>query len=227
MSIFRLSKKNLAFPDPNFAEKDGFLAVGGDLTPERIILAYQSGIIPWYNQEDPILWWSPNPRCVLKPENIQVSKSMEVIIKKNAFNLTYNQDFKSVITNCAQTPRKGEMGTWLTNEMIEAYCYLHTLGFCHSVEVWKEEKLIGGLYGGALGKVFFGESMFSHQANSSKIALIFLAKLLAKNNFTLIDCQVETSHLISLGAELMPRKTFLKILKENDTNFINLNLLAL
>ncbi len=218
MSVYRLSSK-LIFPNPELANKDGLLAVGGDLSIERIILAYKSGIFPWYNFEDPILWWSPNPRCVLFPKKIKISKSMNSLLKKNTFKVTYNQDFNFVINSCATSPRKGIVGSWLTNEMIEAYKRLHEKGVCHSVEVWYEKNIVGGLYGLSIGKIFFGESMFSLHANASKIAFIYLAKRLELENFSIIDCQVESEHLLSLGAEMIPRKSFLEILEQNNNSF--------
>jgi leucyl/phenylalanyl-tRNA--protein transferase len=220
MAVFELPDDALIFPDPRHADPDGLLAYGGDLSPERLILAYENGIFPWFNEEDPILWWSPDPRCILFPEKIVVSKSMRQIINKGEFSCTQDACFEKVIRNCQSIPRKDQPGTWLTEDMISAYIHLHQLGFAHSVEVWKEETLVGGLYGIALGKCFFGESMFSKVSNASKMALIYLAKESKVLGRLLIDCQVHTSHLESLGAELISRTQFLDILKKNKTFYV-------
>lgn len=213
------------FPHPDNAlrEPDGLLAAGGDLSPKRIINAYLNGIFPWYNQGQPILWWSPNPRAVLFPEKLHVSKSLKKLIKKNKFTTTINQAFEQVIYSCAETPRKDQDGTWITNDMQQAYLELHELGFAHSAECWLGDQLVGGLYGLALGKVFFGESMFSHHSNASKIAFVHLLDELKKSDYALIDCQVTTDHLISLGAEEIPRKQFLELVKQHTQSFIYKN----
>ena len=209
------------FPNPNNAliEPDGLLAVGGDLSPERIINAYINGIFPWYSDGQPILWWSPNPRAVLFPENLHVSRSLKKIIRKQVFTTTMDQAFEQVIKSCAKTPRKEQDGTWITNDMQQAYIKLHELGIAHSSECWLGDKLVGGLYGIAIGKVFFGESMFSHQSNASKIAFIHLLDELVNSNYALIDCQVTTKHLLSLGAEEIPREQFLKLIKQYTQSF--------
>ncbi len=201
---------SLTFPPVNSAleEPDGLLAAGGDLSPDRILLAYQNGIFPWYSDDQPILWWSPNPRTVIKPCDLHISRSMQKILNKNLFRVTYDQDFESVIHACA-APRDADSGTWITDEMIDAYCELHHLGHAHSVEVWEGESLVGGLYGIAIGEVFFGESMFSHQSNASKVGFITLINQLQQWGFTLIDCQVASDHLFTLGATEMPRALFL------------------
>lgn len=203
------------FPDPNLADAEGLLAVGGDLQPERLMTAYSMGIFPWYSKEHPILWWSPDPRMVLFPEKLKISKSMRQLIRRKTFEVSFNQDFEQVIKNCAEIIRKGQEDTWITAEMKKAYIRLHELGFAHSVEVWKKDKLVGGLYGVYLKnqKVFCGESMFSKESNSSKFGLIKLVEKLKQENIKLIDCQVYSKHLESLGAEEIPRKQFLKFLK--------------
>lgn len=204
----------LWFPNPDLANADGLLAVGGDLSPERLLLAYQSGIFPWFAEGEPLLWWSPNPRMVLFPENLHISKSMKQLLKQNKFSVTYNQDFKSVITACAEQPRHGQEGTWITSEMIDAYLNLHDLGYAISVEVYDQHQLVGGLYGIYLKeqRVFCGESMFTRQSNASKYGFIKLVQQLAKEGVKLIDCQMYTLHLASLGAKEIPRETFLSYL---------------
>lgn len=214
--MFYLSNK-LEFPPPQSASPDGIVAVGGDLKPDRLILAYQNGIFPWFEEEDIILWWSPDPRMVLFPEKLKVSSSMRKLLKNNYFEITYNQCFEEVISNCAEIKRPGQSGTWITSGMIEGYIELHKRGFATSVEVWKDKKLVGGLYGIDVGLgVFCGESMFSLVSNASKAAFIHLVKKLGKERYKLIDCQVYTQHLESLGAEEIPRSDFLKILKGKD-----------
>lgn len=207
--VFRLLDDEIIFPDVALAEPDGLLAVGGDLSLERLVLAYRSGIFPWYSEDDPILWYAPHERCVIYPDRIKISKSMFVSLKKQIFNVTENQAFEQVITHCATTPRLGQDGTWITTEMQNAYINLHKNGIAHSIEVWQNEKLVGGLYGIKIGNVFCGESMFSLASNASKTALIFLAK-----NFglELIDCQLPNDHLMSLGAEMISMQAYLEVL---------------
>ena len=202
----------LFFPPINSANPDGILAVGGDLLPERLILAYKSGIFPWYNAGEPIVWWSPNPRMVLFLEELVVSKSMRNTINKNVFEITFNQDFRGVISHCQKIKRDGQRGTWITNDMIEAYCKLNEMGVAKSVEVWKNKELVGGLYGIDLGNIFCGESMFSKVSNASKIAFIALVNQLKTDNYLLLDCQVYNEHLESLGCREIERDAFLKIL---------------
>ncbi|MBU5488720.1 leucyl/phenylalanyl-tRNA--protein transferase [Clostridium sp. MSJ-8] len=209
MSIFRLSEE-IVFPDPHLAEDDGLLAIGGDLSVDRLLEAYVNGIFPWYNEGDPIMWWSPKPRCILLPQEIKVSKSMAKIIKKDMFNVTIDNDFEGVISNC-QSMRKEE-GTWITEEMKNAYIRLHNAGYALSVESYLEGELVGGLYGVVIGRCFFGESMFSKVSNASKIALIKLARILEKNKFEFIDCQMKTDHLISMGAKMIEFDEFLKLI---------------
>ena len=204
--------KELFFPDVTEADRDGILAVGGDLSPERLLLAYQSGIFPWFDSDDPILWWAPHQRMVLFPDELVVSKSMRSILRKEIFTVTFNKDFRGVISNCSQIRRNGQRGTWITSEMIEAYVKLHELGFAKSVEVWQNNELVGGLYGIDLGHVFCGESMFSKVSNASKVAFITLVENLKIRKYKLIDCQVHNDHLESLGAREIEREEFIQIL---------------
>ncbi|RME99372.1 MAG: leucyl/phenylalanyl-tRNA--protein transferase [Bacteroidetes bacterium] len=203
------------FPHPTQAKPDGLLAIGGDLTPEWLLLAYSWGIFPWFNAGDPILWWHPDPRFVLFPERLKVSKSMRPYFNQQKFQLTFDQAFEQVIRACGEIPRPRQKGTWITEDMVSAYVELHHLGYAHSVEVWDGAELVGGLYGIALGKVFFGESMFSKVSNASKFGFISLVRRLQARGVELIDCQQETAHLRSLGAETISRDAFLKILAKN------------
>ncbi len=202
----------LWFPDVSDANFEGLLAVGGDLSPKRLILAYQSGIFPWFNEDSPILWWCPNPRMVLFPERIKISKSMRKVLNNSHFTLTKNTCFDKVIEQCALVKRQGQSGTWISTEMKNAYRQLHKLGLAKSYEVWEEGQLVGGLYGMDLGHVFCGESMFSSTSNASKFAFIKLAEELNKKGYHLIDCQLYTEHLESLGAEEIPRVEFMEFL---------------
>lgn len=204
-----------SFPNPELANSEGLLAVGGDLHPERIITAYQSGIFPWFSEGQPILWWSPDPRMILYPEHLKVSKSMKLLFKKKAFEVTINKDFKSVITHCANVPRHGQDGTWITDEMKKTYVKLHQMGLAYSVEVWQNHNLVGGLYGIYLKKqkVFCGESMFSKVSNASKFGFIWWVQKLREEGIKIIDCQIYTNHLASLGAREINRKSFLNYLK--------------
>lgn len=211
MPIFYLFD-SLVFPDPSFAEPDGLLAVGGDLSVERLLLAYQNGIFPWYDETSPILWWSPDPRLIMIPSEIKVSRSLRSILKRGIFELTLDTAFEEVINSCAIIHRAKHSNTWITPEMIEAYIRLHREGYAHSVEVWHKKKLVGGLYGVSLGSAFFGESMFTEMSNASKVALVALARLLDSWGFDFIDCQVVTEHLISMGAKAIPREEFLEML---------------
>jgi leucyl/phenylalanyl-tRNA--protein transferase len=207
------------FPDVKLAlrEPDGLLAVGGDLSVERLVVAYQSGIFPWYSEGQPILWWSPDPRMVLKPSEVKVSRSLAKTIRKRKFRITFDHDFENVIRSCSK-PRleKGQLQqeTWILDEMIAAYTELHKMGYAHSVECWHNDQLVGGLYGIAIGKVFFGESMFSRESDASKTAFVFLNKQLEQWGFELVDCQVYTSHLESLGAKMIPREEFIRLLNQ-------------
>ena len=213
MPVFTLSKK-LSFPPPHLAIKEGLLAVGGDLSAERILLAYRQGIFPWYSPGEPILWWSPDPRLVLYPDELRASKSLRKLIKRKTFRITFDTDFDAVIRGCAEAKRAYGEGTWITDEMKDAYRQLHRRGFAHSVEAWQDERLAGGLYGVALGRAFFGESMFSRVSNASKVALVTLVENLRRLDFKLIDCQVRTDHLIRFGAREIPRKLFLDQLEK-------------
>jgi leucyl/phenylalanyl-tRNA---protein transferase len=205
-----LLDEDLWFPPVDQAEPDGLLALGGDLNPERLLLAYHSGIFPWYSEDVP-LWWCPDPRFVLFPEKIKISKSMRQLLHRNAFVFTINKAFTEVITACSSTPRIGQDGTWISDDIVKAYTELHQMGYAHSAEVWLNEKLVGGLYGIKIGKAFFGESMFSHTNNASKYAFIKYTKQLQQEGVLLIDCQVHTSHLESLGAEMIPRTKFINL----------------
>ena len=202
------------FPPAETADPDGLLAVGGDLSLERLICAYENGVFPWYTEGSPILWWSPDPRYVLFPDRLRVSGSMQRIMKSGRFAVTLDNDFDSVINTCRSVPRPGQEGTWITDDMVNAYSLLHGQGYAHSVETWYMGNLVGGLYGVSLGGAFFGESMFSRESNASKAALIFLVDHLAASGASLIDCQIQTNHLDSLGAEPVPRIRFLELLKE-------------
>jgi leucyl/phenylalanyl-tRNA--protein transferase len=205
--------KDIFFPPVSYADSDGILAIGGDLSPERLQLAYNSGVFPWFNEGEPIIWWSPNPRMVLYLDELAVSKSMRNILNRNLFKVTFNQNFRDVISNCQQVKRDGQSGTWITNDMIEAYCRLNELEMAKSVEVWQNDQLVGGLYGVDLGHVFCGESMFSLVSNASKVAFIALASQLKKDNYRLLDCQVYNEHLESLGCREIEREAFMLILK--------------
>jgi leucyl/phenylalanyl-tRNA--protein transferase len=213
MPLFSINNE-LTFPPVELAEPDGLLAIGGNLSTERLILAYRSGIFPWYEGEH-ILWWSPDPRFVLYPDEVIISKSMKSLFKKNAFSFTINQAFTEVINNCKRISRKDQESTWITDDVKSAYIELHKKGIAHSAEAWLDGKLAGGLYGVRLGNIFFGESMFSHISNASKYAFISYVQQLKKEGVQLIDCQVYTEHLESLGAIMIPRKKFISILNQN------------
>ena len=213
MPLFRLSKK-LDFPPAWLARSDGLLCIGGDLSPRRLVLAYENGIFPWFSENEPILWWSPDPRLVLFPKDIKISKSLNKKIKKKIFDITIDRAFDQTIRSCSRRKKKYE-GTWLVDEMIEAYTTLYTLGYAHSIETWRDNKLVGGLYGVCLGKSFFGESMFSFESDASKIALVMLANHLEKYSFDLIDCQVKTNHLLNMGAIEISRNAFLDIIHQS------------
>ncbi len=212
MTVFLLTDK-IAFPPPHFASGEGLLAVGGDLSRERLLLAYRMGIFPWFSDHDPILWWSPDPRLVLYPREIKVSKTLKKIIRKGMFKVTMDSAFDRVITQCAQIRLENNQETWIVEDMIDAYCRLHESGFAHSVEAWREGELAGGLYGVSLGRCFFGESMFTRISNASNVALVTLAEYLKKLSFDMIDCQLTTKHLLRFGAREIPRSKFLKQLE--------------
>lgn len=203
--------EDIWFPDVSKASPEGLLAIGGDLSIERLLLAYKTGIFPWFETDEPILWWSPDPRFVLYPKKLKVSKSMRQVMRNQDYKVTVNKDFRAVITACALVKRSGQESTWVTHSMIEAYVKLHELGYAKSIEVWKADNLVGGLYGIDLNNgVFCGESMFAKESNASKVGFI---SFIQNTNYKLIDCQVYTNHLESLGAEEIPRALFLKLLK--------------
>jgi leucyl/phenylalanyl-tRNA--protein transferase len=226
MPVYILNDDPRLFPDPCFAESDGLLAVGGDLTPERLIEAYSRGIFPWFSDDSPILWWSPDPRLVLFPRELKISRSLRQVIRRGQFDVTVDGAFREVMTTCGEL-RRGSVGaggrtqagdnaqgggTWITLDMIEAYCKLHELGLAHSVECRRGGELVGGLYGVALGGAFFGESMFSTASNASKVALSALSAIALDLGFTFIDCQMTTKHLLSMGAVPVPREDFMEML---------------
>ncbi len=218
MTIYLLGKEPV-FPPAQLAEPSGIIAVGGDLSPQRLLTAYASGIFPWFSEDDPLVWWSPDPRMIVQPGDLHISESMQKLMKKNKYEITFDQNFKGVIQQCA-APRDGQPGTWITPAMKKAYQKLHRLGFAHSVEVWDKmvpcrtkRVLVGGLYGISLGKCFFGESMFSRRPNVSKLAFFALAQTLFKRGFLLLDCQLPTEHLKSLGAKEVSREDFLALLQ--------------
>jgi leucyl/phenylalanyl-tRNA--protein transferase len=205
----------IEFPPLNQANADGLLALGGDLSPERVFYAYQNGIFPWYESDQPLLWWAPDPRFVLYPDRLRISKSTKQLLKSHQFEITVNRDFKAVIEACANVKRNAQSGTWITNDMIETYCELHQRGIAKSVEVWQNKSLVGGLYGIELGDtIFCGESMFSHVSNASKIGFITFIR---NSNYTLIDCQLHTDYLESLGAEHISRSQFMQYIKRETT----------
>jgi leucyl/phenylalanyl-tRNA---protein transferase len=214
MPLFALDKE-LLFPPPHLSEPDGLLAIGGDLSKERLLLAYRSGIFPWYEGEY-ILWWSPDPRFVLFPDELKVSKSMKALLRRNVFRFTINAAFDQVISNCQSIRRKEQAGTWITNDVLDAFNALHKEGYAHSAEVWLNNELVGGLYGVRMGNAFFGESMFSRISNASKYAFICYINQLVQEGVELIDCQVYTEHLESLGARMIAREDFLRLLRKLD-----------
>ncbi len=214
MTVFLLSEE-ISFPSPLLASAEGLLAVGGDLSEERLLLAYQLGIFPWYSSGEPILWWSPDPRLVLFPSELHISRSLRKTIKKNLFHLTIDQAFHQVMAECA-APRKGKAsGTWIVPEMMMAYNRLHLSGFAHSVEAWSDNELVGGLYGVAIGRTFFGESMFSRVPNVSKVVLVTFVEYLKRRSFDMIDCQVRNEHLRQFGAQEIPRTRFMDLLAKS------------
>lgn len=206
---------NLLFPPVDTATEEGIVAIGGDLGTERLLLAYRNGIFPWFNEDEPIVWWSPDPRFVLYPQRLKVSKSMQTVLNNGKFRFTINRAFTQVIQQCKTTYRKGQGGTWISPAIQDAYTQLHLLGHAHSAEAWFNGELVGGLYGVKIGKVFFGESMFSKISNASKFAFIKYVQQLKIEGVSLIDCQVYTEHLESLGAEMIERKKFLRIITDN------------
>ena len=212
MFAYLLNETDISFPDPSEANDEGLIAVGGDLSTDRLLNAYASGIFPWYCEFDPIMWWSPNPRCIFYPKEMKISKSLRQTIRNKGFKVRIDTAFTEVMQQCAHVYRPGEDGTWIIPEMIEAYTNLHNEGFAHSVEVWKDEVLVGGLYGVSLGAAFMGESMFHTERDASKVALFFLCQLALSWNFLFIDNQLPTSHLLSLGAHEIPRTEYIELL---------------
>ena len=210
-----LLTKDLFFPPLDMADEEGLLAIGGDLSTERLLLAYRSGIFPWYNEDEPICWWSPNPCFVLYPAELKVSNSMKTVLQNGKYRFTTNRAFTQVIQNCKTVSRHGQDGTWISPAMQKAYTALHERGYAHSAETWQDGELIGGLYGIRLGNLFFGESMFSIKPNASKFAFINYVRQLQKENVQLIDCQLHTNHLESLGARMIPRQQFIEMLVTN------------
>lgn len=214
MPVYQLPDE-IIFPHPGLAEEDGLLAIGGDLSIERLLLAYSNGIFPWYSDDSPIMWWALNPRMVLYPEKLKVSKSLQQTLNSKKFQVYFDKDFKAVIHNCSKSERPHQDGTWITDEMKQAYIAMHNEGFAHSVETYYKDELVGGLYGVSLGRIFFGESMFFKKSDASKVALFALVERLKIWDFDLIDAQQETRHLKSLGAELLALNDFLGILEKS------------
>ena len=208
MPVYQLPEE-LVFPSPHLASPEGLLAIGGDLSLNRLLLAYSNGIFPWYSEGEPILWWSPDPRLVLYPDELNVSRSLKKVIKQNVFRVTHDCAFEEVITECARVRLENREGTWIVDDMVEAYCRLHESGFAHSVEAWQDDRLAGGLYGVSLGKCFFGESMFTRITNASKVALVALVDYLRPFDFAFIDCQITTAHLTRFGAREISRSRYL------------------
>ena len=220
-----LLSKDLYFPPVAEASYEGVLAIGGDLSVARLLLAYRDGIFPWFNPDEPILWWAPPKRMVVVPSNYKVSKSIRSLINKNKFEVTFNQNFKNVITNCQEIERIGQEGTWISNAINYSYTQLHEMGIAKSIEVWQNNELVGGLYGVDLGHVFCGESMFSKVPNASKMAFVWLVNYLKENNYKLLDCQVHNDHLEKLGAIEISRALFMRVLKSKEINFSSNTLL--
>lgn len=213
--MVRLHPNEISFPDPELLESEsGLMAIGGDLSPQRLLFAYQLGLFPWFNEGDDILWWCPDPRFVLFPNDLKISKSMKKILRDHVFTFTENQCFRKVMEECKNTFRKGQDGTWISKELIDSFEILHQHGFAKSVEVWQNDELVGGFYGVLIGKIFCGESMFSKVSNASKAGFLDFVQKNAEN-FKLIDCQIHSGHLESLGATMIPKLEYLKILKEN------------
>ena len=215
MPIYRLPLQADIFPHPLDADESGILAVEGDLNADRLLNAYRHGIFPWYSESEPLLWWFPDPRCVLHPKSLKVSKSMRSVLRNADFEVTFNRAFRDVITACRDIVRPGQSGSWLNDEMIDAYTALHQRGYAHSVEVWLENKLVGGLYGVGLGKMFFGESMFARTSNASKVGFVRLVEELQRKGVRLIDCQQDTPHLRSLGAITISAEAFFGHIRDN------------
>lgn len=217
MNIFPLEKHSFTFPNPLYANHEGLIAFGGDLNPNRILTAYTNGIFPWYNEGDPILWWSPNPRLILEFDEFKVSKSLKKTIDKNIFEVKFDENFKQTMIECKNINR-GEKGTWIQDDVIDAYVKIHEMGFAHSFEAYFEGELVGGGYGINIGNIFCGESMFAKKTDASKVALYFLVQRLKEKGFEFLDCQIPSPHLKSLGAKEIPRKEFLALVKSSIEN---------
>lgn len=215
MQLITTDTPETQFPSPYSASEEGLVAVGGEITVTRVLSAYGQGIFPWYSEDQPVLWWSPEPRAILYPDDIKISRSLKKLLRKKNFQVTADQEFSKVIKACAgpRTQSPGA-GTWITEEMIETYTQLYQMGYGHSIEVWHDDRLVGGLYGLALGSAFFGESMYSHAPNASKIALVYLAKFASSSGIDFIDCQLPSDHLASMGAIDISRKKYLAILRD-------------
>ena len=209
---FWLDNDSIGFPPPHLADKDGLLGVAGDLRPRRLLNAYALGIFPWYSEGSPILWWSPDPRFVLRPEELHVGRTLRQTMRKRRYKITFDLAFREVMTRCGEVPREDQDGTWITDEMLDAYAQLHTMGFAHSIEAWKDDTLVGGLYGVCLGDCFFGESMFALAPDASKEAFVWATRQMQTWGIELVDCQMETDHLARFGAKAIPRETFLETL---------------
>ncbi|KAB7890343.1 leucyl/phenylalanyl-tRNA--protein transferase [Poseidonibacter ostreae] len=218
MNIYPLDKNSYIFPNPIYADDKGLLAYGGDLNPSRIMTAYLNGIFPWYNESDPILWWSPNPRCILDFEDFKISKSLRKVIDKNIFEIKFDTNFTQVMKECKNINRENQKGTWIQDELIEAYTKLHEMGFAHSFEAYFNGELVGGGYGINIGNIFCGESMFAKKTDASKVALYFLVQRLKEKGFSFIDCQIPTPHLLSLGAKTIDRNEFILNVKKSSEN---------
>lgn len=218
MNILPLDKFSYSFPNPNNACDEGILAYGGDLSPTRLIKAYISGIFPWYNETDPILWWSPNPRFILDIEDFKISKSLQKTINKEKFEIKFDTNFKKVMLECSKIKRENQKGSWIHNEVIEAYYKLHEMNFAHSFEAYLNEELVGGGYGINIGNIFCGESMFAKENDASKVAFYYLVERLKKQGFKYIDCQVPTEHLRNFGAKEIPRVDFLHLVEKSIQN---------
>ena len=218
MNIFPLDKNSYIFPNPLHANDKGLLAYGGDLAPSRIIRAYANGIFPWYNEGDPILWWSPNPRLILELDELKVSKSLKKTINKNIFEIKFDTNFREVMLECKKINRQNQNSTWIQDDLIDAYCKIHEMGFAHSFEAYFEGELVGGGYGINIGNIFCGESMFAKKSDASKVAFYYLVQRLKEKDFSLIDCQIPSSHLKSLGAKTISRESFLKLINISINN---------
>jgi len=213
--------EEISFPHPNSVKPSGILAIGGDLTTDRLLLAYHYGVFPWYNDNEPIIWWCPKPRFVIFPDKVKVAKSMNTYFNQKKYSVTYNKNFADIIRYCQHSLRNGQNGTWINEDIVQAYTELHVLGYATSVEVWEGTELVGGLYGVQIGKVFYGESMFALKPNASKFGFISLARELAKNNFVVIDCQQPNPYLKSLGGEFIPSDSFQQILFQNRKDWLS------